>query len=148
MPGSADTSRAAAAPAVAGITETAMYADDLVAAERFYGGVLGLSRLGGDLQRDLFYAVGPRNVLLVFQAAATLRGESLPAHGTTGSGHFALGIAAQDLPRWRNHLTDRGVAIEREVTWPRGGQSLYFRDPAGNLVELATPGIWGLPEGW
>ena len=66
-----------------GILETAVYVDDLVAAERFYGGVLGLSRLGGDLQRDLFYAVGPRNVLLVFQAAATLRGESLPAHGTT-----------------------------------------------------------------
>ncbi len=25
---------------------------------------------------------------------------------------------------------------------------LYFRDPAGNSVELITPGVWGLPSGW
>jgi catechol 2,3-dioxygenase-like lactoylglutathione lyase family enzyme len=24
----------------------------------------------------------------------------------------------------------------------------YFRDPSGNLVELLTPGVWGLPSGW
>jgi catechol 2,3-dioxygenase-like lactoylglutathione lyase family enzyme len=29
---------------------------------------------------------------------------------------------------------------------PRGGRSFYFRDPAGNSLELATPRIWGLPE--
>lgn len=29
-----------------------------------------------------------------------------------------------------------------------GGKSIYFRDPAGNSVELVTPGIWGLPSGW
>jgi hypothetical protein len=38
------------------------------------------------------------------------------------------------------------VAIEHEATWPRGGRSFYFRDPAGNSLELATPRIWGLPE--
>ena len=25
---------------------------------------------------------------------------------------------------------------------PRGGTSLYFNDPDGNVVELATPGLW------
>jgi catechol 2,3-dioxygenase-like lactoylglutathione lyase family enzyme len=38
------------------------------------------------------------------------------------------------------------VAIEQEMDWPRGGRSFYFRDPAGNSLELATPKIWGLPE--
>ena len=38
--------------------------------------------------------------------------------------------------------------IEKEVEWPKGGRSLYFRDPAGNSVELVTPGVWGLPSGW
>jgi catechol 2,3-dioxygenase-like lactoylglutathione lyase family enzyme len=28
------------------------------------------------------------------------------------------------------------------VRWPRGGESIYFRDPDGHLVELATPGLW------
>jgi catechol 2,3-dioxygenase-like lactoylglutathione lyase family enzyme len=31
---------------------------------------------------------------------------------------------------------------------PKGGKSLYLRDPAGNSVELVTPGVWGLPSGW
>ena len=40
------------------------------------------------------------------------------------------------------------VPIELETDWPRGGHSLYFRDPAGNSVELITPGLWGLASGW
>jgi catechol 2,3-dioxygenase-like lactoylglutathione lyase family enzyme len=28
------------------------------------------------------------------------------------------------------------------VGWPRGGRSVYFRDPDGHSVELATPGLW------
>jgi catechol 2,3-dioxygenase-like lactoylglutathione lyase family enzyme len=27
-------------------------------------------------------------------------------------------------------------------TGPRGGHSIYFRDPDGHLLELATPGLW------
>jgi catechol 2,3-dioxygenase-like lactoylglutathione lyase family enzyme len=30
------------------------------------------------------------------------------------------------------------------MAWPRGGTSLYFRDPDGHLVELATPGLWSI----
>ena len=41
-----------------------------------------------------------------------------------------------------------GIAIEDEVTWPKGGKSIYFRDPSGNSAELVTPGVWGLPSGW
>jgi len=39
-------------------------------------------------------------------------------------------------------LIAQGIRIESKVTWPAGGQSLYFRDPDNHLVELATPGIW------
>ena len=24
----------------------------------------------------------------------------------------------------------------------RGGESIYFRDPDGHVLELATPGLW------
>jgi len=46
------------------------------------------------------------------------------------------------LEAWEKHLEENGIAIESKVRWERGGQSLYFRDPDGNLVELATPGLW------
>jgi catechol 2,3-dioxygenase-like lactoylglutathione lyase family enzyme len=72
----------------------------------------------------------------------------LPAHGASGSGHVAFGIKAEELAAWRERLQSKGVAIEQEVEWPRGGKSVYFRDPAGNSVELVTPGVWGLPSGW
>jgi catechol 2,3-dioxygenase-like lactoylglutathione lyase family enzyme len=130
------------------LVETAIYVDDLTAAERFYGEVLGLAVRGKEAGRHVFFQVGGRSVLLVFRAEATLVGDRLPAHGTRGPGHFALGIAAEELDGWRRRLADHRVVIEHEEAWPLGGHSLYFRDPAGNSVELITPGVWGLPSGW
>jgi catechol 2,3-dioxygenase-like lactoylglutathione lyase family enzyme len=28
--------------------------------------------------------------------------------------------------------------------WPLGGRSLYFRDPDGHLLEVASPGVWSI----
>jgi catechol 2,3-dioxygenase-like lactoylglutathione lyase family enzyme len=96
----------------------------------------------------VFFRVGDGSMLLLFRSEETLKGDHLPAHGARGPGHFALGIATEDLDAWRRRLAEHRVAIEHEESWPRGGHSLYFRDPAGNSVELITPGVWGLPSGW
>src|SRR5262245_56919963 len=133
---------------IEGIIETGVYVDDLGAAEAFYAGVLGLQLAGREAGRHVFFRVGAAGMLLLFNAGSTLKGDVLPAHGASGPGHFALGVRAEDLDAWRQRLADHGVRVEQEVTWPRGGRSLYFRDPAGNSVELVTPGVWGLPAGW
>jgi catechol 2,3-dioxygenase-like lactoylglutathione lyase family enzyme len=130
------------------VVETAIYVDDLQATETFYGTILGLRVMGKEPGRHVFFQVGEGSVLLAFLAETTLKGDQLPSHGTTGPGHFALGIEVQAFDTWRNFLQGHGVAIEKEVEWPRGGKSLYFRDPSGNSVELVTPGVWGLPSGW
>jgi catechol 2,3-dioxygenase-like lactoylglutathione lyase family enzyme len=143
MPSSPD-----AAPPIETVVETVVYACDLVAAEDFYAGVLGLSVIARDPERHVFFRVGAAGVLLVFNPVTTLKAGEFPPHGATGPGHFALGIRPESLGDWRRHLAAGGVAIEKEYTWPRGGQSLYFRDPAGNSVELVTPGVWGTPAGW
>jgi catechol 2,3-dioxygenase-like lactoylglutathione lyase family enzyme len=134
--------------AIQDLVEIGVYADDLDQAEHFYAEVLGLSIRGKEAGRHVFFQVGDRAMLLVFRPEATLRGDLLPAHGSRGPGHFALGIATEDLEAWRRRLGEHRIAIEHEETWPLGGHSLYFRDPAGNSVELITPGVWGLPTGW
>lgn len=130
------------------VIETGIYVDDLERTEAFYQDVLGLAVIGKEPDRHVFFRVGQGNVLLAFNATATLRGDMLPAHGARGPGHFALGIAVADFDAWRDRLLAHGVVIEKYMQWPRGGLSLYFRDPAGNSVELITPSCWGLPSGW
>ena len=134
---------------IVGVLETCLYASDLAAAERFYGDVLGLERFARAEGRHVFFRCGGA-MLLVFDAAVTstapgaVGGVPVPAHGARGAGHVALAVAEEALPRWEARLAASGVAVEARIDWPRGGRSLYVRDPAGNSVELATPRIWGL----
>ena len=130
-----------------GLLEAALYASDLRAAEQFYRDVLGLRVITSQPGRHVFFRSG-RTVLLVFNPEQTsgetvcIGGAAVPKHGTQGAGHVAFTIAESTLPSWREHLSQAGVAIETEIDWPQGGHSIYFRDPAGNSVELATPSIW------
>jgi catechol 2,3-dioxygenase-like lactoylglutathione lyase family enzyme len=129
------------------LVELGVYAEDLAAAEHFYRDLLQLPLVAREEGRHLFFAVGD-SMLLVFRPSATIKGDILPAHGAHGPGHFALGIDRDALDYWRRRLADHQIPVEKEVDWPRGGHSLYFRDPAGNSVELVTKGLWGLPSGW
>ncbi len=56
------------APALEGILETALYADDLDAAEAFYGSVLGLEKITRAGNRHVFFRCGS-GVLLIFNPA-------------------------------------------------------------------------------
>jgi catechol 2,3-dioxygenase-like lactoylglutathione lyase family enzyme len=81
-------------------------------------------------------------MLLLFVASASRLPGDTPPHGAQGPGHVAFAVAPEEMAGWRQHLCRRQVAIEREIAWPHGGDSIYFRDPAGNSVELATSTIW------
>jgi catechol 2,3-dioxygenase-like lactoylglutathione lyase family enzyme len=127
------------------LLEASLYADDLSAAERFYGGVMGLTRVTAVADRHVFFRCGGR-MLLIFRAEATREGGMVPAHGAAGPGHVAFAAAEDELPAWRAHLAAHGVPIEHEQAWPGGDHSLYFRDPAGNSLEIATPVLWGIED--
>lgn len=126
--------------------ETALYVADLDRAGQFFRDVLGLTPMFRD-DRLIAMDAGDGTVLLLFLRGASVQGATLPngripAHDGTGPVHFALAIDTEDLPAWEERLASHGVAIESRVCWDRGGTSLYFRDPDGHSVELATPGIW------
>jgi catechol 2,3-dioxygenase-like lactoylglutathione lyase family enzyme len=127
------------------VLETILYVDDLDAAERFYGEVLGLELDSRQPGLFVFFRCG-RAMLLLFEPEAASVGRKVPAHGARSPGHACFAIPEAALEDWRQHLEAAGVAIEQVVDWPRGGRSFYFRDPAGNSLELATPRIWGFPD--
>ncbi|MFC6718445.1 VOC family protein [Natrialbaceae archaeon GCM10025810] len=60
--------------------------------------------------------------------------------GPGASRHFAMGVEDEEaLLEWREHLEDRGVRVSdvRDRTY---FESIYFSDPDGLTIELATAG--------
>ena len=133
-------------PRIHGILETAIYAKDLTRAAEFYRRLFDLGVLL-ESERLIVLNVADRSVLLLFLEGATHEpfvtpGGVIPGHSGTISGHLAFSIAADDLSNWIGRLDAEGIALESRVTWTGGTESLYFRDPDDNLVELVTPGLW------
>jgi catechol 2,3-dioxygenase-like lactoylglutathione lyase family enzyme len=133
-------------PKVNGVLETCLYVTDVAASRAFYERVCGFDALVAD-ERILAFDAGPGSVLILFRRGGTptpipVGGGFIPPHDGSGHQHFALAIAEADYESWKAHLAVLGIAVESEVAWPQGGRSLYFRDPDGLVVELATPGLW------
>ena len=135
-------------PAPLSILETVLYAPDLLRIEAFYRRVLGLEPFAAVPGRHIFYRCGDQ-MLLIFNPDATQFSAAqgslpVPPHGSEGEGHVCFRASAEDVTLWRVKLEGLGVPIESDFEWPRGGRSIYFRDPAGNCLEIAESRIWGI----
>ena len=132
----------------AGILETVLYAEDLDEARSFYRDTLGLLCTQEEEGRHIFFRCGDQ-MLLIFNPKKTIEQNSagipVPPHGAFGGGHICFRATASELHHWRQRFENQGIAIEADFEWPRGGRSIYIRDPAGNSIEFAEPRIWGLP---
>lgn len=130
------------------ILESALYVDDLDRAEAFYRDILGLEKISRAANRHVFFRCGS-GILLIFNPAETEKPHepgqlAVPAHGARGPGHLCFRSDAAGIECWKERLTSAGIAIESIVDWPKGGRSLYFRDPAGNSLEFAEARIWNI----
>jgi catechol 2,3-dioxygenase-like lactoylglutathione lyase family enzyme len=131
---------------ITGLLETALYVEDLARSREFYRGLLQFPVML-DTPRLVALDAGGNGVLLLFKAGESgqdipTRGGVVPGHGGSGILHLAFAIPAEDYAAWSARLADAGIPIRSEVRWPAGGTSLYFDDPDGHVVELATPGLW------
>lgn len=132
-------------PPVRGIVETCINVSDMGRSRQFYESLFGFEVME-HAERFCAFQVGS-DVLLLFTEGSSsspiaVSGGVIPPHNTVGAGHFAFAVSRDELETWRVLLQERGIEIESEVCWERGGSSIYFRDPDGNLVELVTPGTW------
>jgi catechol 2,3-dioxygenase-like lactoylglutathione lyase family enzyme len=119
-----------------GLVETALFVDDLPRASAFYDRVLGLRKVKASETGCVFRVADQRYLLLVSREAArtpnkTSSGDVLPPCALPQ--HYGRG------PAW---LAKHDVDVLSEITWEGGARSLYFRDPDGHMIELATAGIW------
>ena len=127
------------------VIETCIYSSDLESMKKFYVGILGLPVIQEEGEKLIFLKAG-KTMLLIFDPIQTsINNDKLPTHGAMtppSSIHFAMEIEEQEYHLCKELLAMHGIAIEKEVNWNSKTKSLYFRDPAGNLVELITPGGW------
>jgi catechol 2,3-dioxygenase-like lactoylglutathione lyase family enzyme len=140
-------------PNVNGLLEAALFVENLSEARDFYQQVMGLEKLRESDAGCVFVVAKGQLLLLVSREKArvsskTPGGEVPPcsaAGAALGAGHIAFAVNEAELDAWRTRLDSQGVEVLSEVAWEGGARSLYFRDPDGHLLELATPGLWGLP---
>lgn len=127
------------------VVETCIYSFDLDSMKNFYAGIVGMPVVQEEEGKLIFLKAG-KSMLLIFNSRRTsVNNDMLPTHGAAtppSSIHFAMEIEEADYERWKELLAKNNIALEKEVSWKDKARSLYFRDPAGNLVELITPGEW------
>jgi catechol 2,3-dioxygenase-like lactoylglutathione lyase family enzyme len=125
------------------VYETVLYAEDVRACAAFYEEVLGLRLIEPIDDLAAAFRLDDGGVLLIFDPErSSVPDRPVPSHGARGEGHVALSVGEGELDGWTDELRARGVEIEREITWPPGGRSIYVRDPAGHSVELIEGEAW------
>ena len=131
------------APGLAGVLETALYYDagQREAMEAFYGEVLGMPAVSrwGD---GTAVRIGSGVLLLFDRAQLAERDEPMADHGAAGPGHACLQSAPGEYDAWKERVRSSEVEITHEHAWSEGRRSFYFKDPAGNLLEVAEGNIW------
>ena len=130
-----------------GIAETCMYATNLEETECFYREVLDFEVVMKEENRHVFFKCGD-DMLLLFNPEHTgnkqtdVDGSKIPLHGAMGAVHIAFSVEPNTFNTLKEHLLAHGISIESEVKWPNHSLSLYFRDPAGNSLEVVTENMW------
>ncbi|NJO83251.1 MAG: hypothetical protein HC828_10810 [Blastochloris sp.] len=62
--------------------------------------------------------------------------------GIGGTHHVALAVESYDgLLMWKRRLNDRGIAVDGPFD-RHYFKSIYFKDPDGMIIEIATKGPW------
>src|SRR5690554_2831414 len=78
----------------------------------------------------------PGSIITFFIVPGARRGSS----GMGGTHHFALSVRdGAALRKWKRWLTDKGIRVNGPLD-RHYFESLYFRDPDGTIIELATEG--------
>jgi catechol 2,3-dioxygenase-like lactoylglutathione lyase family enzyme len=129
------------------IVETSIYSTNLEDMKDFYVNKLGLEFVSEQKGRHVFIKTD-NNMLLIFNHEITIT-ENETSHGAATPPsviHIAFEIDSGEYDTAKKMLIESNIQIEKEIEWGNriGSKSIYFRDPAGNLVEFITKNYWEL----
>ena len=117
------------APPLSRVLETALYVADMARARDFYERILGLAPAFAD-ERLTAYPIGGTVLLLFLKGGTTetvhMPGGTIPPHDGDGQLHYALAIAATDLPAWEARLAAHRKAYGRRAK--RAGRLAQLHD--------------------
>jgi catechol 2,3-dioxygenase-like lactoylglutathione lyase family enzyme len=85
-------------------------------------------------------------MLLFNHLVTTTEKETNHGAPTPSMVHIAFEIEAEEYVKAKELLVDNNIQVEKEIAWKNDikSRSIYFRDPAGNLVEFITRNYWGV----
>jgi catechol 2,3-dioxygenase-like lactoylglutathione lyase family enzyme len=128
---------------VAGVLESALYyrhaERDTVL--RFYDETLGMRRVAG-WDDGTAYRLGGGVLLLFDRDLVAEREGPVADHGAEGRGHVCLVAEPGRYDEIRERIASIGVEITHDHEWSQEKRSFYFKDPAGNLLEVADADLW------
>jgi catechol 2,3-dioxygenase-like lactoylglutathione lyase family enzyme len=117
-----------------GIDHVALTVSDLRRSHDFYSGLLGLERRYEEWHEPMFMLAGDTGLALFTAESYGGSGDGEP--GPIRFMHVAFRVDREQFDRARAELPEAGVEPRFE---DHGNvHSLYFRDPDGHQVELAT----------
>jgi len=131
------------------IVETSIYTSDLEKMKDFYVDKLGLEYVSEQRDRHVLVKTD-KNMLLIFNHAVTTT-EIQTNHGALtppSMVHIAFEIEVEEYEEAKELLIEKNIQVEKEIVWKNDikSRSIYFRDPAGNLVEFITRNYWSVIE--
>jgi catechol 2,3-dioxygenase-like lactoylglutathione lyase family enzyme len=129
------------------IVETSIYSSNLEKMKEFYVDKLGLDFVSEQKGRHVFLKT-EKNMLLIFnyEITATEKETNHGAPTPPSMVHIVFEIGSEEYENAKNLLVEHDIKVEKEIEWENSikSRSIYFRDPAGNLVEFITKNFWGL----
>lgn len=73
----------------------------------------------------------------------SVKGLGDPSQGHQLRQHFCLAVQkTEDVKVWEDWFASENVKVSGAMNWEKGGRSVYFEDPDGNVGEVGSRGIW------
>ncbi len=125
---------------LSGINVVVLFVSDLDRAKAFYRDTLGLE-IGDEDPQSVMFSLGSAMLLLIANSAGQeLLGDGAIATSRPSGTTFQMVSFVEEVDALFSDLTAKGVEFVRQpVGQPWGLRTAHFKDPEGNVWELAQP---------